>query len=181
MKELVEKLEYDLSNIEEKAADEYIDVDLFEIFEMPDDIPDEWIAVARMAEEYYFKNPFHFGEERKRMLYEVNKETSQKIGFDCIQIHFYNGPEISTQSSNFIYYKKLNLLYIDLYYCETYVEDEVSEYILQELYNFKRDAEWVCEGTDVYDNHINEMKEKTDKIKDLQTMLEEMTKGAENE
>lgn len=167
MKNLLNKLNFDLSNLKEKSTNEYIDVDMFDIFEMPKDIPEIWNYLAKTIDDFYNKDPFKYTDSRKRIVYNVDDKLSNEIGFNNIQIHFYKGQDIGYQSSNFIYDKKYNLLYIDLYFCETYIENEVYELILQELYNFKRDVEWIIEGENVYNEKITEMKERKTKFKNF--------------
>ena len=48
---------------------------------------------------------------------------------------------------------------IDVYDCIDKEPKEIYEDVMQELYNFFRDASWVMEGVDVYNNKIHEMKE----------------------
>ena len=48
---------------------------------------------------------------------------------------------------------------LDVYDCVDKDSNEIYEDVMQELYNFFRDASWVMEGVDVYNEKINEMKE----------------------
>ena len=54
---------------------------------------------------------------------------------------------------------------IDVYDCVDKDSNEIYKDVMQELYNFFRDASWVMEGVEVYNEKINEMKEFRDLFK----------------
>lgn len=59
----------------------------------------------------------------------------------------------------YIYSKRNNeddILFIDLYFCELDTIEETRGKIIQELYNFIRDLEWVDNNT--YEEEIEKMK-----------------------
>ena len=90
---------------------------------------------------------------------ELNEELTNNIGLDKITIVAYPEYEFNIKESNFIYSYKGNDLMIDVYDCVDKDSNEIYKDVMQELYNFFRDASWVMEGVEVYNEKINEMKE----------------------
>ena len=90
---------------------------------------------------------------------ELNEELANNIGLDKITIGAYPEYEFSMKESNFIYSYKGNDLMIDVYDCVDKDSKEIYKDVMQELYNFFRDASWVMDGVEVYNEKINEMKE----------------------
>ena len=57
-----------------------------------------------------------------------------------------------------MYDNEMNELMIDVYDCVNKEPKTIYEDVMQELYNFFRDASWVMEGVDVYNDKIRSMK-----------------------
>ena len=131
-KKIVESIGNSLSNLHEKSANEYIDT----LCDNEESFPIEFQQICENA-----------------------AEIANNIGLDKITIVAYPEYEFSIKESNFIYSYKGNDLMIDVYDCVDKDSNEIYKDVMQELYNFFRDASWVMEGVDVYNEKINEMKE----------------------
>ena len=159
---IVESIGNDLSNLKEKTTDEYIDA-LWEIDALSEDensFPIEFQRICESAAETV-KN-YEFKEEHNiHPFLELNKELANNIGLDKIIIVAYlrYKYEDNNFDSSFLYINHGNELMIDVYDCADKEPKTIYEDVMQELYNFFRDASWVMEGVDVYNEKINEMKE----------------------
>jgi hypothetical protein len=54
--------------------------------------------------------------------------------------------------------KPYTSLCFDIYDCESLDREQLYGFIIQELFNFQRDIEWLDEGADVYEAKMEEMK-----------------------
>lgn len=159
-KKIVESIEDDLSNLHEKSVDEYIDA-LWEIDALRKDensFPIEFQKICESAAEVVKDYEFQEGHNEHPFL-ELNEELANSIGLDKITIVAYPEYEFDIKESNFIYNNEINELMIDVYDCADKEPKTIYKDVMQELYNFFRDASWVMEGVDVYNEKINEMKE----------------------
>lgn len=156
-KKIVESIGNDLSNLHEKTMDEYIDA----LWEDENSFPIEFQRIcesaAEVVKEYEFKE-----DHSDHPFLKLNEELANIIGLDKITIVAYPEYEIDVKESNFIYFNDGNELMIDVYDCVDKEPKTIYEDVMQELYNFFRDASWVMEGVDVYNDKINEMKEVND-------------------
>ena len=157
-KKIVESIGDSLSNLHEKTMDEYVDA----LWEDENSFPIEFQRICESAAEVVKDHEFQEGHNLHPFL-ELNEELANSIGLDKITIVAYPEYELNIKESNFIYDNKGNELMIDVYDCADKEPKEIYEDVMQELYNFFRDASWVMEGVDVYNGKINEMK----KFKDL--------------
>lgn len=157
-KKIVESIGNDLSNLLEKSQNEYID-NLWENKE----ITYEFHRIAERGAEVVKDYEFQEGHNVHPFL-KLNEELAKAIGLDDVTIVAY--PRYKYEDNNFdssfLYINHGNELMIDVYECVDKEPKEIYEDIMQELYNFFRDASWVMEGVDVYNEKINEMKEMRD-------------------
>ena len=153
MKELVKSLDLDLSNMSEKG---YKDFYINEFFS---DIPIEFDNVAKNLCDKIAKENFQeYKTDNTHAFIHADKELSEELGFDEITICPYKGFEtIPWLNSNYIYmpYSGKNLT-IDIYDCQHLTYEEIYDYIIQELFNFRRDATWVNRG--IYEAKMEQMK-----------------------
>ena len=157
MKDLIQNINLDLSNHIEKCANEYIDALCTE--DIP--VPDEWKAVAAEIATDISKYEFpEDAEEQFHPFFEFKNDTISSIGFDKIIVCPYFGSEMHNDSliSNYIFipYTGADFM-IDMYNCEYTTYEDIYENVIQELFNFRRDAQWVVEGT--YEENMKEMSE----------------------
>ena len=162
MKELLtERLNAGLSNLTEKIQNRYIDAAIDK-----DNIPDSWIKIVndlvKKIKEFKFTEEDH---DNMHPFLKCEKELANELGFDNITVCPYKGQEIPMTfcMSNYIYngfdnYKCLTIDIYNVYYMEK-LDMMLTYLILQEIENFKRDAGWINEGLDVYNQKIDEMKE----------------------
>lgn len=152
MKELIETLNLDLSNISEKG---YKD---FYINEYYTDIPQEWDLLAKDLCDKIAKENFElYNLDSTHTFIDANDELVKPFGLDKITVCPYKGFEmIPWLNSNYIFipYEK-KCLTIDIYDCLHLTYEEIYDFIIQELYNFKRDATWVKNG--VYEEKMKLM------------------------
>lgn len=148
-----------LDNLGEKDALEYEDV-------MVDELPEaervkefEDIAweLAEMICAHKFREEDNDGAHP---FLNCPKELAQQVGIDEITVCPYKG-EIHNAwlDSNFMWYRQADgfcSLTIDVYSTRHAFKDTVYDSILQELYNFKRDAGWFVDG--VYEEEIKKFK-----------------------
>ena len=153
-KKIVESIGDSLSNLHEKSVNEYIDA----IWEDENSFPIEFQRICESAAEVVKDVEFKEGHNVHPFL-ELNEELANSIGLDKITIVAYPEYELTIKESNFMYDNERNELMIDVYDCVDKEPKEIYEDVMQELYNFFRDASWVMEGVDVYNEKINEMKE----------------------
>ena len=153
-KKIVESIGNSLSNLHEKSKNEYINTLCNDEESFPTEFQQICENAAKIVKNYEFKE----GHNEHPFL-ELNEELANNIGLDKITIVAYPEYEFSIKESNFIYNYKGNDLMIDVYDCVDKDSNEIYEDVMQELYNFFRDASWVMEGVEVYNEKINEMKE----------------------
>lgn len=153
-KKMVESIGDSLSNLHEKTMDEYIDA----LWEDDNSFPIEFQRICENAAEVVKDYEFKEGHSEHPFL-ELNEELANSIGLDKITIVAYPEYEFDIKESNFMYYNERNELMIDVYDCADKEPKTIYEDVMQELCNFFRDASWVMEGVDVYNQKINEMKE----------------------
>ena len=87
-----------------------------------------------------------------------------KLGFDNITVCAYKGivhePWLESNYMAQVFAAENEepdtSLFIDIYDCEFLEREDLYGLIIQELFNFQRDIEWVEEG--VYDDKLEEMK-----------------------
>ena len=94
------------------------------------------------------------------------KLLAKKLGFNDVYVCAYKS-HVHSQwlDSNFMAQshigennKPYTSLCFDIYDCESLDRQKLFGFIIQELSNFKRDIEWLDEGTDVYEAKLEEMK-----------------------
>lgn len=153
-KNIVESIGDSLSNLHEKTMDEYIDA----LWEDENSFPIEFQRICESAAEVVKDVEFKEGHKGHPFI-ELNDDLANSIGLDKITIVAYPEYEFDVKESNFMYDNERNELMIDVYDCVDKEPKEIYEDVMQELYNFFRDASWVMEGVDVYNEKINEMKE----------------------
>lgn len=153
-KKIVESIGDSLSNLHEKTFEEYVDA----LWEDENSFPIEFQRICESAAEVVKEYEFQEGHNVHPFL-ELNEELANSIGLDKITIVAYPEYEFTIKESNFMYDNERNELMIDVYDCVDKEPKEIYEDVMQELYNFFRDASWVMEGVDVYNEKINEMKE----------------------
>ena len=152
-KKIVESIGDSLSNLHEKTVNEYIDA----LWEDENSFPIEFQRICESAAEVVKDHEFKEGHSEHPFL-ELNKELANSIGLDKITIVAYPEYELSIKESNFMYDNEMNELMIDVYDCLNKEPKTIYEDVMQELYNFFRDASWVMEGVDVYNDKIRSMK-----------------------
>lgn len=162
MKDLVTKLKEatnGLSNLSEKDALEYEDVNIDELNEK--EINQDFNEIAKSLSE--MEEKYKFDEDEEYFVHKsihCNEEISKKIGVDSIVICPYKGVIHSEfLDSNFMWScdkEGRNCLYIDIYDTFFLFKEDIYEAIMTELYNFKRDAQWVVDG--VYDDKMKDFK-----------------------
>ena len=155
-KKIVESIGNDLSNLLEKSQNEYVDA----LWEDENSFPIEFQRIAERGAEIVKDYEFKEGHNVRPFL-KLNEELAKNIGLDNVTIVAY--PRYKYEDNNFdssfLYINHGNELMIDVYECIDKEPKEIHEDVMQELYNFFRDASWVMEGVDVYNEKINEMKE----------------------
>lgn len=162
MKKLISQLkdvtDY-LSNFDEKCNMEYIDVS-FQGKKMPKTFESVADDLAQKVVDYDYPSKVGF-----HPFLECDEKLSKKLGLDRITICSYVGTiHRPWLKSNFMWIKneERDNLIIDIYYIDTNKDiDYIKGLIVQELFNFKRDAKWVADG--VYDERMTEMKDKLEK------------------
>lgn len=143
-----------LSNLDEKDNAVYLNVSLQgkKINKKFDEIADH-LAQLVIDYEYPIKRGSH-------PFLSCDKKLCRKIGFDSITVCPYVGTIHSIWlRSNFMWYYQNDRdnLTIDLYYMQDNKnKDYIKNLIIQELYNFQRDAKWVIKNE--YDEKMEEMK-----------------------
>lgn len=160
MKELIEKLKEitnGINNLSEKCEGFYEDAlyteePKIEIFEkIAEDLSVKFSKYNFKEEDESYAHPFISCED----------DLCKELGLKSINLCPYKGMMHSYfLDSNFMWscFKEedTDSLFIDVYDTFFMSEKDMKEYILQELYNFKRDCEWAINGT--YDEEINKMK-----------------------
>lgn len=138
MKELIEKIDMSISNMNDKN-------DLASYFDdRYTSITDEMHKVAKDGAEKSMG--IHFKEDEEggaHISIRIDKNLSKDLGFDSIIVYNYKGHEdFGWIDSNYMFMVNENTktLMIDIYDCEFMTYGEVYEKILQELANFKRDG-----------------------------------------
>lgn len=158
-KKIVESIGADLSNLLEKSQNEYIN-NLWENKEIPDEFQRIAEQGAEKVKEYKFSDDVI--KSNGHPFIGIDKKFAEAIGLDDVTIVAY--PRYKYEDNNFdsnflyLYINHGNELMIDVYECIDKEPRDIYEDIMQELFNFFRDANWVIEGVDVYENHLNEMK-----------------------
>lgn len=153
---IVESIGNDLSNLLEKSQNEYID----ELWEDENSFPIEFQRICESAAEVV--KEYEFQEDHNiHPFLKLNEELANSIGLDKIIIVAYPRYKYEDDNfdSSFLYINHGNELMIDVYDCVYKESKTIYEDVMQELYNFFRDASWVMEGVDAYNEKINEMKE----------------------
>ena len=153
-KKIVESIGNSLSNLHEKTAEEYVDA----LWEDENSFPIEFQRICESAAEVVKEYEFQEGHNVHPFL-KLNEALANSIGLDNVTIVAYPEYEFTIKESNFMYDNERNELMIDVYDCADKEPKEIYEDVMQELYNFFRDASWVMEGVDVYNEKIDEMKE----------------------
>lgn len=162
MKKLISQLkEYTdyLSNFDEKLNMEYIDdsVQNKKITKLFESVAED---LAQKVVDYDYPSNVGF-----HPFLNCDEKLSKKLGFGTITICSYVGSIHNMWlKSNFMWLKHNDRdnLTIDIYYIDTNKDiDYIKGLIVQELFNFKRDAKWVVDG--VYDEKMTEMKDKLEK------------------
>ena len=163
-KKIVESIGNDLSNLLEKSQNKYIN-NLWENKEIPDDFQRIAEQGAEKVKEYKFSDDAI--KNNGHPFIEINKKLAEAIGLDNVTIVAYPRYKYEDNNfdSNYLYINHGNELMIDLYECIEKEPRDIYEDIMQELFNFFRDASWVMESVDVYNKKINEMKELSDLFK----------------
>ena len=154
MKELIDAVKLDLSNLSEKGWENYyIDEDY-------NSIPIEYDAIAKdLCNKIVKENFQEYKSDSTHAFIKADKELVKSLGFDDITVCPYKGIEnVTWLNSNYIYmpYEK-KFLTIDIYDCQNLTYEEIYDYIIQELFNFKRDAGWVKD--EIYEQEMEKMKE----------------------
>ena len=163
-KKIVESIGTNLSNLLEKSQNEYID-NLWENKEIPDEFQRIAERGAEKVKEYKFSDDAI--KSNGHPFIGIDKKLAEAIGLDDITIVAYPRYKYEDNNfdSNFLYINHGNELMIDVYECIDKEPRDIYEDIMQELFNFFRDASWVMESVDVYNNKIHEMKELNDLFK----------------
>lgn len=161
MKQLIENLKNltdGLGNLNEKDGMKYEDVIVEELSESErvkefEDIAGE---LAEMVSAHKFDDD---DDDGTHPFLSCPKELVRTIGIDEIMVCPYKGQIHNPWlDSNFMWHKHddgYSCLTIDVYCTHHAPKDFVCEDILQELYNFKRDAEWAVDG--VYEEEMRKM------------------------
>lgn len=162
-----------LSNLDEKDNLEYAD-ELFqnnEVTKLFESIAED-LAKKALDFEYSPKVGSH-------SFLKCDEELSKELGFGVITICPYVGTIHNMWlKSNFMWLKRdeQDNLIIDIYYIDTNKDvDYIKGLVIQELFNFKRDAKWVVDG--VYDEKMTEMKDKLDE--ETKELMKEIFNGEE--
>jgi len=162
-----------LSNLDEKDNIEYVD-ESFEkekVTKLFESIAED-LAKKALDFEYSPKVGSH-------PFLKCDEELSKELGFGAITICPYVGTIHNMWlKSNFMWLKcdERDNLIIDIYYIDTNKDiDYIKGLVIQELFNFKRDAKWVVDG--VYDEKMTEMKDKLDE--ETKELMKEIFNGEE--
>ena len=99
---------------------------------------------------------------------KCTKSLAKKLGFNDVNVCAYKSRAHSQWlNSNFIALshigengKPYTSLCFDIYDCESLDREQLYRFIIQELFNFQHDIEWLDEGADVYETKMGEMKKK---------------------
>lgn len=156
-------VEYEaLNNLSEKDCQEYCDKAYDEA-----EVPELWRDVANYLADKVKKIDFT-KYERPGFHTDVysTKSLAKKLGFNDVYVCAYKSHAHSQWlNSNFIALgfidengKPYTSLCFDIYDCESLDKEDLAEFIIQELFNFQRDIEWLDEGADVYEAKMEEMK-----------------------
>ena len=170
MKNLIDNIKSNLSNMSEKTTEEYVDYDVFDIIDNHS-MNKYWDKLGIDIMNYYIDNHKQYltDEESRysgKFHYTADENLSKCIGSDNIIVNYYFGYDRSYKSSNYIFYplKDKNgiivskIFYIDIYGCYLSLDEEIYGAVIQELYNFKRDAEWINISINKYHLEMEKMR-----------------------
>ena len=158
MKDYLPYITDSLSNMHEKISKEYIDA----LVPYDDIVPTTWKCVAeklaRKVSEYEFPSD---AEDSFHPFIDLDDESVKELGLDNVIVCAYKGYEFPwlNIASNFMYMcdNKKGLI-IDIYNTVNLSEQDIYNYIVQEFYNFCRDASWIKDGVDIYEANMEKMK-----------------------
>jgi hypothetical protein len=164
LKELIKTtlVEYEaLNNLSEKDCQEYRDKAYDEV-----EVPELWRDVANSLADKVMRIDFSKYERSGFHTFVKCKSLARKLGFDSVAVCAYKCHTHSQWlDSNFMAQSHMGennepytSLYFDIYDCESLDKEKLYGFIIQELFNFQRDIEWLDEGADVYDAKMEEMK-----------------------
>lgn len=165
LKELIKTtlVEYGaLNNLREKDSQEYCDRAYDE-----EEVPELWKNIANYLADKVMKIDFSKHEHPGYHTFvNCTKLLAKKLGFVSVAICAYKSHTHSQWlDSNFMAQchmgennEPYTSLYFDIYDCESLGKEKLYGFIIQELFNFQRDIEWLDEGADVYDAKMEEMK-----------------------
>ena len=142
-----------LSNLSEKSNGEYINYHEANVPELWNKIADD---LMKKIKNITFKEDDH---DFVHYFIDGNKSLANELGFDKIIVCPYKGQEVTYKDSNYIYdnYNDKTLT-IDIYDVGYLKFNITRDRIIQELFNFKRDAEWLNDSVEVYERKMEEMK-----------------------
>lgn len=149
-----------LNNLSEKDyLNFYVDAPVAE-----EEVPELWKDVANELAGKIVKIDFDKHDNPNyHPFVACKKSLAREIGFDGITVYAYKGNiHEPWLESNFLAQvfpdengNPAASLFIDIYDCKFLGYEELYGLIIQELFNFKRDIEWVEEG--IYDEKLKEM------------------------
>lgn len=163
MKQLIQNLKNitnGLNNLSEKDALEYedVDVDGMPASERVQELEEIAEELAALVSDNKFDDD---DDDAYHPFLSCAEELAAKVGLDDITVCPYKGQIHNLWlDSNFMWFLQddgHNSLTIDVYNTQDMPKDEVREFILTELYNFKRDAEWVVDG--IYEEEMKKFTE----------------------
>ena len=150
-----------LNNLSEKDnLNFYVDAPFTE-----EEVPELWKEIANELADKTMRVDFNKQESPGYHPFNsCKKSLAKKLGFDNITVCAYKGivhePWLESNFQALAFTAKnekpVTALYIDIYDCEFLEHEDLYGFIIQELFNFQRDIEWVEEG--VYDEKLEEMK-----------------------
>lgn len=166
MSTLVEQLKEKtngLSNLQEKDAEQYIDVLYIDIPVLDDTL----VEIAKYYAREIVKINFDDFEDDgyHEFLYAPDKYV-KPLGIDKLCVCPYKGQIHSEMLfSNYMWqcFEDSDILFIDLYDCQYDVEEDIYDAVLTELYNFQRDAQLVIDGK--YEDELEFMKAVKEDVK----------------
>ena len=167
LKELIKTtlVEYEaLNNLSEKDCQEYRD----KVYDEAE-VPELWRDVANYLADKVMRIDFSKYEcSGYHTFVKCTKSLAKKLGFNDVNVCAYKSHAHSQWlDSNFMALshigengKPCTSLCFDIYDCESLDREQLYGFIIQELFNFQRDIEWLDEGEDVYEAKMEEMKQK---------------------
>lgn len=167
LKELIKTtlVEYEaLNNLSEKDCQEYRDKAYDEA-----EVPELWMNIANHLADKVKKIDFSkYERPGYHTFIYCTKSLAKKLGFNDVYVCAYKSHAHSQWlNSNFMALsligengKPSTSLCFDIYDCDSLDREDLAGPIIQELFNFQRDIEWLDEGPDVYEAKMEEMKQK---------------------